>query len=124
MYPILNVGDRVTLNHSHGPLRTGTVVEITERNVRNHYDAVVVFWDQLHRTHPERSKDLRRWEVTVPVKQWTRMAEIEAMATNYGITVQDAIHKLVNAGLSHEQTDWLRLSRQYAYAQQCIARSS
>lgn len=36
---------------------------------------------------------------------WSRFAELEKYATERGLTLAEAIHELVNSGLSHQQRE-------------------
>lgn len=41
-------------------------------------------------------------EVTINIDRWSRVAEVKGFAEKYGITIEQAIEMLVNAGLSYE----------------------
>lgn len=45
--------------------------------------------------------------VIIDVSEWTRLAEVSNYARVHRITLEDAIHQLVNSGLSHEPRTYL-----------------
>ncbi|BCP02490.1 hypothetical protein [Mycobacterium intracellulare] len=41
-------------------------------------------------------------EITINIAKWSRYDEVKGFAEKYGISVEQAIEQLVNAGLSYE----------------------
>jgi hypothetical protein len=41
-------------------------------------------------------------EITIDISNWTRYLEVKGFAEKYGVSVEQAVEMLVNAGLSYE----------------------